>query len=211
MDAEFWHGKWAKKEIGFHEGKPNRLLAAHVGRLGLAPGARVFLPLCGKTADVGWLMKQGYRVAGIELSSTAIADLFVDLGLTPRVSKAGLLTRYQQDGVDILCGDIFDLDASTLGPVDAIYDRAALVALPAGTRSRYASHLYQIASGAPQLLIAFDYDQTAMDGPPFSVPENAVRTLYGDAYGIQRIVSTPVPGGLKGTVDAREEAFLLRA
>lgn len=28
---------------------------------------RIFLPLCGKTLDIGWLLERGYRVVGAEL------------------------------------------------------------------------------------------------------------------------------------------------
>ena len=62
MDPDFWHNRWANNQIGFHEGKPNALLAKHFERLGLAPGAHVFLPLCGKTRDIAWLLDLGFKI-----------------------------------------------------------------------------------------------------------------------------------------------------
>ena len=29
MDADFWHSKWEKNEIGFHQNKPNDLFTRH--------------------------------------------------------------------------------------------------------------------------------------------------------------------------------------
>lgn len=210
MDAEFWHERWRENRIGFHEGKANALLAAHFEKLSLDRGSRVFLPLCGKTRDIGWLMARGVRVVGAELSATATEQLFDDLGLEPEIADVGNLKRYGAEGIDIFVGDIFDLDARALGPVDAVYDRAALVALPEETRGRYAAHLAEISGAAPQLLISFDYDQSEMDGPPFSVPEDEIRRCYGARYEMTQIASVEVVGGLKGKCAALEQAWLLR-
>jgi thiopurine S-methyltransferase len=80
MEHSFWHERWESGRIGFHQGKPNKLLLAHFHALGLADRSRVFLPLCGKTRDIAWLLSQGYRVAGAELSELAIRQLFEELG-----------------------------------------------------------------------------------------------------------------------------------
>jgi len=209
MDHAFWHSRWESSTPSFHEGRPNRLLVAHLAALGLAPGARVFVPLCGKSRDIGWLIDQGVRVAGAELSDIAVRDLFSDLGVQPEIAAAGPLRRHSAEGIDIFLGDIFDLDAATLGPVDAVYDRAALVALPDEMRARYARHLPALTAGAPQLLITFDYDQSKMEGPPFSVPEAMVRALYGETFAIQALAGAPVEGMLKGLVPATERIWRL--
>ena len=169
MDEQFWHRRWELNEIGFHEGKANALLVAHLEALSLAHGGRVFLPLCGKTIDIHFLLSRGYRIAGAELSRVAVEQLFAELGVAPEITAVGPMTRYSAPSIDIFIGDIFHLSAEMLGPVDAVYDRAALVALPAPMRDRYAAHLMKITGTAPQLLIAFDYDQSVMAGPPFAV------------------------------------------
>lgn len=210
MDASFWHERWESDQLGFHQPQGNPLLAAHFGRLELTEGARVFVPLCGKTRDIAWLLAQGITVAGAELSEIAVRDLFKDLGVAPEISSHGPLQRYAAPELDIFVGDIFALDAATLGAVDAIYDRAALVALPEDMRARYAAHLMDITQRAPQLLITFDYDQSAMPGPPFSVPADAVAGLYATKYALTELAAVPVEGKLKGQVEAIETIRLLR-
>ncbi|MAU53400.1 MAG: thiopurine S-methyltransferase [Roseovarius sp.] len=210
MDAQFWHDRWQEGRLGFHEGRVNRMLEAHVGALGLLPGQRVFLPLCGKTVDIPWLLAQGYRVAGAELSEIALRDLFAEMGVVPEVTETGAHRRYSASGVEIFAGDIFELTAETLGPVDAVYDRAALVALPEGMRELYAAHLAAITGRAPQLLVTFDYDQSVMDGPPFAVDEAGLRRCHDARFEIERLAEAEVPGGLKGVCPAIESAFLLR-
>ncbi len=210
MDAEFWRRRWEANEIGFHEGAPNALLVAHHAALALATGSRIFLPLCGKTRDIGWWLAQGHRVVGSEWSRLAVEQLFAELAIDPVVSDLGGVTRFRAGTLDILQGDVFDVSATMLGRVDAVYDRAALVALPADVRGRYAAHVTALSSGAPQLLVCFEYDQALVAGPPFSVGEAEVRRLY-EADGGYRAVpleTRAVERGLKG-VPAAETIWLL--
>jgi thiopurine S-methyltransferase len=209
MDPTFWHSRWAANEIGFHQSEVNPHLAEHFQKLALPAGARVFVPLCGKTLDIAWILSQGFRVVAAELSRTAIEQLFVGLGCTPRISDAGKLEHFSFDDVDVYVGNIFELDADLIGRVDAIYDRAALVALPAEMRAKYAQHLMAITRRAPQLLISFEYDQSVMEGPPFSVTGEEVRRLYAADYQVSPLAATDVPGGLKGQCAATETVYLL--
>ena len=209
MDANFWHDRWASNEIGFHKSEANPLLVKYVDELSLAKGSRLFLPLCGKTLDIGWLLSRDYRVAGAELSAVAIEQLFAELGVTPTITTVGLLDHYRAPQLDIFVGDIFTVTPELLGPVDAIYDRAALVALPRDMRARYAEHLMTLTGQAPQLLISFEYDQRVMEGPPFSVSNEEIREHYGQRYGIRVLTSLDVPGGLKGRCPAEEAVYLL--
>ncbi len=210
MDANFWHQKWQRGEIAFHEQEANPFLTDHFEKLNLVPGSRVFLPLCGKTRDAAWLLAHGYRVVGAELSEIAVNDLFAELGVEPEISKVGKLVRYSAEDIDILVGDIFDVTAGHLGPINAIYDRAALVALPARMREKYTSHLMTITDAAPQLLICLAYNQLLLEGPPFSVNEDEVDQHYGAAYQVMSVESRNVAGGLKGKVASTETAWLLQ-
>lgn len=210
MDVEFWHQRWEKNEIAFHGEEANPLLVAHFDVLALPAGSRVFLPLCGKTLDIAWLLAHGYRVVGAELSRLAVDQLFAELGVTPEVVQIGALEHHRTEDLDIFVGNIFDLTRETLGPVAAVYDRAALVALPEDMRQRYTAHLLEIAAGAPQLLICFEYDQSALPGPPFAVPEAEVRRHYDATYEISLQASVEVEGGLKKKCPAIEHVWWLR-
>ena len=156
MDPSFWHQRWEKNQIAFHEGKANALLVKHFHELTLAKGRRVFVPLCGKTLDISWLLSNGYHVAGAELSQVAIEQLFMELGMQPETSKVGEVEQWSAKNIDIFVGDIFALSRKILGPVDAVYDRAALVAFPEEMRKRYTAYLTEITGKAPQLLISMN-------------------------------------------------------
>jgi thiopurine S-methyltransferase len=210
MDAGFWHQRWEKNEIAFHESKANPLLVKQFSELSLPKGRHVFVPLCGKTLDISWLLSNGYRVAGAELSQIAIEQLFMELGVQPEIVAVGEVEQWSANNLDIFVGDIFALSKKILGPVDGIYDRAALVAFPEEMRNRYAAHLTEITGKAPQLLICYEYDQRLMEGPPFSVSNEEVKRQYAGKYDVTLIASTDVAGGLKGRCPAKESVWLLR-
>lgn len=191
MDAKFWHDRWAKNEIGFHEGAPNAVLVRHFDRLGLSPGARVFVPLCGKSHDLSWLASRDMKVTGAELSRAAVDQFFTEAGVTPTAENTGTVSRLTAGPITIFAGDIFDLDANTLGPVDAVYDRAALVALPPDMRPRYAAHLATITRAAPQLLVTLEFGPGDTAGPPFSVTAADVHRYYADRFHTQELERTP--------------------
>ena len=211
MEADFWHNKWKTDDIGFHEGTPNVLLVDHVSALKLKPGARIFVPLCGKSRDLTWLVEQGFQVVGAELSELAVTQFFDEIKQKPTVTEAGALKHYKIPGLEIFQGDILQLSKNDLGPIDAIYDRASLVALPPAMRDLYAEQMLKLGDAVPYLVICFLYDQAVMDGPPFSIDENELQRLYGDRYDKNMLQSVEVEGGLKGKCPADESIWILRS
>lgn len=210
MHHDFWHSRWQSNQIGFHLGEANPLLVKHFSALNLQQGARVFLPLCGKSLDIHWLLAQGFCVVGAELSQIAVEALFADLKLTPTVTKIGALTCYSAKNINIFNGDFFDLTAQMLGKVDAVYDRAALVALPEEMRADYAVHLMVLTAYAPQLLISFAYDQAQHSGPPFSIGTQELQQYYSNYFEMRLLDKVNVVGGLKGKCPAIENVYLLQ-
>lgn len=180
MHHDFWHERWTNNQIGFHQAEVNPHLRQSWPSLGVAPGQRVFVPLCGKSRDLLWLREQGFDVVGVELSPLAVKAFFEENGLNSTVQQEGPFTAYRTTGICIYCGDFFALTQDHLDGVAAVFDRASLVALPPDMRASYARHmLHLLPRKVPILLVAFDYPQQEMTGPPFSVAEAEVRTLFG--------------------------------
>ena len=211
MDEEFWQTRWRQNKIGFHEDRVNPILLGHFDRLDLREGDRVLVPLCGKTLGLDWLISEKFHVVGVEFNKEAVENVFARLNLVPSVEIVGSLFRYRADAIDIFVGDFFELTENMLSMVDGVYDRAALIALPAATRQRYALHLEDLAKSAPQLLITLDYDQTQMEGPPFSVSEAEVQNLYGGQYVVEHLASNLISGPLSQRCHGNENTWLLTA
>jgi thiopurine S-methyltransferase len=188
MEEAFWKQRWAEGRIGWHQQEVDRLLQKHWPSLGLAAGSTVLVPLCGKSLDMAWLASQGHGVRGVELSGLACASFFAEQGLEPIESSEDGFQVFAAPGIALWCGDAFALSDAQLADVAAVYDRAALIALPPELRRRYADELYaRLPSGCAGLLITLEYPQAERAGPPFSVPEDEVRSLFEPAWEVERL------------------------
>ncbi|WP_411361109.1 thiopurine S-methyltransferase [Pseudidiomarina sp. YC-516-91] len=185
MDHNFWHQRWQQQQIGFHRDAFHELLTEYFPQA--CPTGRILVPLCGKTKDMLWLLDQGYKVFGIELSELAVQAFFAENQLKPQVASVGNFKQYALDELVIWVGDVFDLTPKDLADVDGWYDRAALVALPPEMRTRYVELLRQaLPSGSRGLLVTVEYPDGYREGPPFSVPEDEVKSAYGQRFKVQR-------------------------
>ncbi|NWA81842.1 thiopurine S-methyltransferase [Pseudomonas sp. D2002] len=195
MEPKFWQERWARNQIGFHLPEVNPYLQRHWPKLALVEGAKVLVPLCGKSLDLMWLASAGYRVLGVELSEQAVEAFFSEQGLVPRVSQRGVFKVYQADQIELWCGDFFALGADAVADCAALYDRAALIALPPLMRAQYAGHLNTVLRpGCRGLLITLDYDQTQKAGPPFAVTDEEVRVLLESHWAAQVLEEQDILG-----------------
>lgn len=193
MQKEFWLERWQREETGFHEGVANTYLTQFWHELHLAYGSGVFVPLCGKSVDMQWLREQGHPVVGVELSEIAAQAFFRENDYTPKHSSDDRFEYYAANDIHIKCGDFFDLRPADLAGVKAVYDRAAMVALPPEMRRQYAQHLLNILPAQAQiLLVAFDYHQAEMQGPPFALSSAEVQALYRQHADIRLLAQVDV-------------------
>jgi len=190
MNTDYWLKSWKQNKIGFHQHEINDHLSSFWKQLNVEDQSRVFVPLCGKSLDLLWLRQQGHYVLGIEISAIAIRDFFVENKLIFNSRPQNDLQIWESEHLTILQDDFFNLTAHQLLDVGGVFDRAALVALPIKLRQKYAQHLINILSEkAKILLIAFEYDQSQMEGPPFAVHEAEIHELYGNSYEIKLLLN----------------------
>ncbi len=207
MDPGFWSARWQEGRIGFHEGAPNTYLSTFIDRL--ASARRILVPLCGKSEDLAYLAGRGHEVVGIELVEDAVRQFFAEHGTTPVIEPRGPFTAYTSGPITVFTGDFFASTPEIVGAIDAVYDRAALVALPPPLRDRYVPHLRQIAADARrELLVTIEYPDGVFEGPPFSVPRDEVERRFAGAV-IEELASGPDP---RGRLDGRmiERCYDLR-
>jgi thiopurine S-methyltransferase len=171
MNREFWLNRWMENRIGFHRTEVNRALTRFWPKLSDSPG-RTLVPMCGKSVDLVWLAERGHEVVGVDISEIAARSFAAEQG-----------TR---TNVRFVVGDFFDLDPAKLGKFDLVYDRAALIALPAERRPAYVLQLERfLKPNGKMLLITLEYDPQQMSGPPFTVPEPEVRALL-DGWSVEK-------------------------
>lgn len=202
MEHGFWHSRWQENRIGFHQDRPTPLMLKHWPSLGLAPGSRVFVPLCGKSLDLAWFASQGHDVLGVELSPRAVEQFFAEHALMPEIDVTRYGRHYRAGGIEIICGDAFALDADVLRDCDAVFDRAALIALPDPMRERYVHELYaRLPAHCRGLLITLEYPQHEKAGPPFSVSESEVRERFARDWRIERLERREILDSQPGFVE----------
>ena len=180
MESKFWIDVWKEKKIGFHKEQTNELLINFLPKLEIRPSSFIFVPLCGKSQDLIYLADLGHKVIGhkvigIELSEIGVKEFFSENNISFEIKEIGKLLKYTSDKIDIYLGNIFDLTSDILGPIDVVYDRASMIALPIDIREKYNKKIDDLTDAKTKLLlITLEYDQQKVAGPPFSVPRESI-------------------------------------
>ncbi len=177
MQTEFWLDRWRNNELGWQQDNVNPLLIQFFSRL--QPCRQVFVPLCGASPDLTWLAEH-VPVIGVELAELACQSLFASFAGQIQAEPAGEFINWQHGALKVLQGDYFRLTVQHLDTVDAIYDRAALIALPSAMRHAYVKQLKALCPHARLLLLTIEYPQDEKAGPPFSVDSAEITQLFVD-------------------------------
>ncbi len=212
---ELWRQKWRDGDIPFHRDEIHPDLLNYGDRLLGGGPHRVLVPLCGKSPDLMWLAKRGHEVIGVEFVEDALLQFFAEHELSPRAEPVDGLKMYRWENLTLVCGDIFEVDRSHVGEADRVWDRAALIALPAHLRGDYTRHLRQITSADwAMLLSAIEYDTALMSGPPFSVSEEEIRQSFPGSDVKRLATRDTLPHNprmrARGHTWFRESTYLLR-
>jgi thiopurine S-methyltransferase len=186
MNQDEWRERWEHGRIGFHRTDPNPALCRFASLLDGDRAGVAYVPLAGKSVDVRYLRDRGHTVIATELVPMAVEQFFDEWGKTPARSARGPFEAYTADGVTFLVGDALALTPELAGPIDFVFDRAALIALPPDVRPRYAEvQTRLLGPGARVLLMTLEHDTDT--GPPFSVDRAEVAARFGDAFDIEEL------------------------
>ena len=174
--TENWPARWASGRTGWHETDGNAGLKSHWR----VEAESVLVPLCGKSPDLRWLALRGHEVIGVELSEVAVRQFLAEQNLEFILESGECLDCYTctELPITLYCGDFFNFEG---GPFDALYDRAALVALAADVRPHYVEHMKRLLKpSAAKFVVTLEYDQSIVSGPPFSVVPAELASYWGD-------------------------------
>ena len=185
-----WQSRWQQDRIGFHLKEVNPYLMRFSDQLLHQNPDRVFVPLCGKTLDLMWLSTRTKKVIGVELVSKAVQDFFAENDIEYLLQQDETLQKFSSKSIDIYLGDFFNLNPDQTSSFKAIYDRASIVAIDKPERREYVDHLISFLEQAGRiLLITLEYDQSQMEGPPYSVPAKEIERLFAP-FGSLKLLET---------------------
>ncbi len=116
MEQQFWVDSWDEggTKTSFHLRDVHEH-AAMLASQGVLDGARVLVPLCGKSVDLPYFARYAREVIGVELVPRAVTEFFDETGLTPVEGPSGVFTA---GNLTIHCADLFALTPAALGPID---------------------------------------------------------------------------------------------
>lgn len=175
-DKNYWIQKWKDKDIRFHQESTHPHLLRFSKNF---PRGSILVPLCGKSLDLIHLASLGHETIGVELSEIACRDFFLENKLSCTERSIPGFKVFSSENITLYCGDFFELPQDVWKSIIGIYDRAAIVALPEKLRNKYAIEIVtKTPKGSEILLIAFDYPDGILQGPPFSVPESELRKIF---------------------------------
>ncbi len=215
MQPQFWDERWRTGQIGFHQSAVDPRLQQLWPALGLANDSRVFVPLCGKSLDLLWLRERGHTVAGVELSALALESFCMEHGILARRRILDSFDVYEAADLGLYRGDFFALTPELLGPVSAVYDRAALISWRPEFRRAYVEQVTSLTTrGVQTLLITLEYPQAQMSGPPFSVSADDVDRFYSRYHAIEELSKTDILANearlrARGVTQLREVCYRL--
>jgi len=216
MDAKFWLERWENSETGFHREDANANLRRFWPRLNLPPKSTVFVPLCGRSSDMPLLAQNGHKIIGVELSDIAIKMFFEKQNLAPDIRQQDGFDIWSAGPYELWVGDMFKLPGQLINNCSAVYDRASLVAFPREMQKDYSKLLAAHLAGQAQiLLVSLSYDQTEMEGPPFSTPADRIEDLFQSSFDIKALdhaMTLEENGNLKkrGLTSLTESCYLLK-
>ena len=185
-----WLHFWENNETNWHSDTITQELVEYFELFELEPEDKVFVTLCGKSLDMIYIMNQGFSVVGVEISEIGVRQFFSENNLTYKITKVDDFDLYSSENLEIYCGDFFSLTSKHLNNVKAVLDSKSLIALEPDLRQKYAKHLNDIISlGVRILLVTLNYPQHQMSGPPFSVDESEVESLFSMAFESRKLKS----------------------
>ena len=198
-----WLHFWESNETNWHSDTITQELVEYFELFELEPEDKVFVPLCGKSLDMLYIMNQGFSVVGVEISEIGVRQFFRENDLTYKITRVDDFELYSSENLEIYCGDFFSLTSKHLNNVKAVLDSKSLIALEPDLRQKYVKYLNDIISvGARILLVTLQYPQHQMSGPPFSVDKSEVESLFSMTFETRE---------LKSFDDIENESKLVRA
>lgn len=186
MDKAYWLNRWETGNTRFNEPVPHRYLVKYFDELNLSPGDSIFVPLCGKSVDMVWMMRHKHPIIGVEISPIAINDFLAENEIQALKSQEDGFCVYRHNLGMLYQGDLFTFNPACLNEIKAVYDRGCFVALPPmSIRLQYIDWLKStLQTGTRILFISIEHNNPSIAEPPFSVSDKELRQYFNKEFSV---------------------------
>ncbi|MEL7832963.1 thiopurine S-methyltransferase [Fodinibius sp. Rm-B-1B1-1] len=186
MEISYWQSRWRKDNTGWHMDMVYPPLPKLWKRLNIKSESRILVPLCGKSLDLHWLAEHSQKVIGVDVSHKALHTVMEKYPETFSQTSSHNFTVYKSSSLELWEGDFMKLPTKEITPIDLVYDKASIIALPPKMRPQYAQKILDLCGNTTRILLqTFEYIQEEMNGPPFSVDEKELQKLFGHNFRLQ--------------------------
>ncbi|CAF0992482.1 unnamed protein product [Rotaria magnacalcarata] len=190
-DLTYWNSQWCNNKIGFHRLTVNPDFEKYVLSkiISVEQQQSILFPLSGKTVDMKAALDSKHQVIGIECAQLGIESFFQENNIKYNIENNECQVYKGIDYPVTIFHDNFLTFNQTLPTIDWIWDRAALVAVNLSDREQYRDNLLRLMTpGHTRLyLVAVCYDDPELTGPPHSVSDEDVISLFGSTCSIELI------------------------
>lgn len=154
--AEFWEEKYIKDQTPWDLGQPNPVFIQTLKDNEFLQPCKILIPGCGRGYDAVAAARLGYDVTGLDFSPKAI-------------SFANELSKKENQKINFLVKDIFEMEDSFNDSFDAVYDYTFFCAINPDKRNQYANKIHNLLKDNGKFVAVLFPVEKRDGGPPFSV------------------------------------------
>ncbi|ODM89850.1 putative thiopurine S-methyltransferase [Orchesella cincta] len=209
---EKWETRWNENKLRWHKDAIDPLLIKHLGKLhekdkddpiSTSP-KKFFVPLCGKTLDIAYILSLGYHVFAVEGVRKAVDTLNTENNFGLEFHEQDSIFKTLDGKLQIYLGDLFTCPFEKWAPFDYVWDKGSLTAIDEESRQKYKISMQKSVQipgsndyhNFKYLLRTVIYDKSKSEGMgPKCVSETDMNDLYGDWTNITLLESVKLPEG----------------
>lgn len=191
QDIEYWANRHKCHATQWHIDEVHPHLLKYLSQLtqqswekpGVEKKLKFFVPLCGKTKDIPFLVNLGFQVFGVEAVHSVVEELTQENNLELEFDDSRLLYHNKENTLQIYCGDFFKCPIEQYGPFDCVWDRNSFIALDYSFRPAYLEVMKRsVGYGSKHdfryLLQSVKYQKAKTTGPPRAVYEEDIDSFF---------------------------------
>ncbi|XP_060072144.1 thiopurine S-methyltransferase-like [Ylistrum balloti] len=179
--SEYW-----KKDTVFLKEANECLLKYHEKLMGDKKHQKVFIPLCGRAAELKYFAELGHDVVGVEFAEIAIHQFFEMFGITyetkPLEDPDGTLytSTTENMNIRIYCCDFFKFKPQLEKDFQAVWDAGSLYSLPLSQREEYVTVIKSILAPESKTLLMTDVPCLSDE-----VTTSDLKQMYGTDFTVE--------------------------